>query len=336
MSEKLLKTITVPIEIYNALIYDATMFEIKRDNIPNMNNLLSSIIIGYYNRYNDDFNRKRTAIIDQLSCLNIKEEKKADIAQSILEDVLVSSYNKKRGNKSHTLHLRETYDTSGIISDIDDLCDENNYNLSGYYRNMIMAYCALPMSEREKIVFSDSYKVLQQCIDEKVCVSFCINNKKISSALPYSITVGKDGMLNYFICAIKNNEGQLETRSFRLNRISFATKTKLPCIFDDTTLKNLEKMKQFSPQHAINSDQEISVKLSPQGVNKYSRIYHERPEIVNCKGDLYYFNCSGEQIMTYFRKFGADAEIISPLSLREEMKKFYAEALENYSNKQGE
>ena len=46
----------------------------------------------------------------------------------------------------------------------------------------------------------------------------------------------------------------------------------------------------------------------------------------------YTIRCSTYQAKKYFAKFGKDAIILSPLSLRNEMIEFYKEAIEGYQN----
>ena len=48
-------------------------------------------------------------------------------------------------------------------------------------------------------------------------------------------------------------------------------------------------------------------------------------------GCYQYYQCSQNQLELYFRRFGAEAEIISPESLREKMAEFYRLALRAYN-----
>ena len=49
------------------------------------------------------------------------------------------------------------------------------------------------------------------------------------------------------------------------------------------------------------------------------------------EGDLYYFNCSHNQVSHYFKRFGKDAMIIAPIGLAYMMKKYYHKANREYS-----
>ena len=64
----------------------------------------------------------------------------------------------------------------------------------------------------------------------------------------------------------------------------------------------------------------------------YSRPPYERIEHRE-DGHYYYFNCSGEQVLFYFQRFGwGSAEVISPAYLRTRMIELHKSALEGYSD----
>ena len=96
-------------------------------------------------------------------------------------------------------------------------------------------------------------------------------------------------------------------------------------------LKNLEMMAATSPQYAQNSNVPIVVRLTDYGRTLYiSKIYQDRPvlkdssaDIMNYDKNTFEFNCSEMQAYLYFRKFGDNAEIIEPESLRKKMAEYY-------------
>ena len=63
------------------------------------------------------------------------------------------------------------------------------------------------------------------------------------------------------------------------------------------------------------------------------------PKTVRIGGKVFYeleFDCSYRQISNYFFSFGKDAEIVSPLRIREDFIKKYSEALEIYRSEKDE
>ena len=82
---------------------------------------------------------------------------------------------------------------------------------------------------------------------------------------------------------------------------------------------------------------EIIVRLTDEGKRKYINQVHMRPsQCIDGKrnsgesSDIYIFKCTIHQAYAYFFKFGSDAEILSPLSLREQFKQEYIKAVEIY------
>lgn len=65
------------------------------------------------------------------------------------------------------------------------------------------------------------------------------------------------------------------------------------------------------------------VKLTKAGKKLFRKIYLYRPKPDKIEDTLYCFNCSHNQIQHYFRRFGYNAVVISPLSLAKEMSDFF-------------
>lgn len=81
----------------------------------------------------------------------------------------------------------------------------------------------------------------------------------------------------------------------------------------------------------------VKVLLTNKGQHLYSILQHNRPNfnaINNKNNDVkeYIFYCSENQAKNYFLKFGADATIIEPESLKNEIKGEFEKAVLNYSN----
>jgi len=65
----------------------------------------------------------------------------------------------------------------------------------------------------------------------------------------------------------------------------------------------------------------------------YRMIVKNRPAVTTINGDLYHFDWPEMQLEDYFRRFGRDAVVVKPKSLKSKLKKYYEEALEVYTNK---
>ena len=86
------------------------------------------------------------------------------------------------------------------------------------------------------------------------------------------------------------------------------------------------------PAYLVGKPEHIKVKLTKNGKRAYQARFYSRPEKIESLStdDVYVFDCTQLQIYNYFFSFGSDAEIISPVELREKFKRTLREALKIY------
>ena len=65
----------------------------------------------------------------------------------------------------------------------------------------------------------------------------------------------------------------------------------------------------------------------------YRMIVKNRPVVTTINGDLYHFDWPEMQLEDYFRRFGKDAVVVKPKSLKSKLRKYYEDALEAYEGK---
>ena len=99
---------------------------------------------------------------------------------------------------------------------------------------------------------------------------------------------------------------------------------------DPDTQKELQEKAIRSPQSVSLTVQAV-VRLNKYGVKKFKAITKNRPLVSKIEGDLYYFDWPELQLEEYFKRFGRDAIVIKPTSLKEKIKKFYYYGLREYS-----
>ena len=75
---------------------------------------------------------------------------------------------------------------------------------------------------------------------------------------------------------------------------------------------------------------EIKVQLTPNGKKLFEKIYLYRPIPTRIEGDVYYFDCSANQLIYYFQRFGDNALILSPKKLGIKMRDYHYFALKKY------
>ncbi len=330
------KDIYVPEWVGITVLEDAELFEVfksDRETI-NINRFLCSLIVGYYEKYREYISDKRTEISEALEGIKLSQKDRLAITDRIMTQVVLPSIPSRKGKNPKKLSLKPIKDMSTIMKTIEKEIEPPD-SITQYLCRMIVSYCGLPFSEREKIIFKDNYEDLSYFCEVRPCtlISFRTiwNENDIHYVIPYSITTGKDDRYNYLLCAEKSDKGKQEARAYRLNRIIDIFDYD-NCDIEDMVKENLDRMIEYDPQYRITEkDKEVCVRLTDAGVMNYRRIYHGRPKLDHKIDDhTYCFKCSNEQLFLYFRRFGNDAEIVRPKSLRNRMMKFHRDAANKY------
>ena len=311
---------------------DADNFEFhKSDGVSiNKNAFLTALIINYQ----DDFTTRQqnlySKIEDVLNATRLTQSEVSTITTLICEGV----------NREITASPTEKFD--GLISykptkestPIIDYAENyllNGSSLSEFYRNMFTSYASLPQDKREEIIFRNVVTKLNQAINEgkKVFISTINNTSKPQELEPYAISRSKEELHVYLLAKSGNFRIPI-----RISRIQSVTILNSNSYFTNEDELFFNKMQAYGPQFSYSkNDPVIKVKLSKVGVKKYQRFYVHRPIPSNIEGDVYTFNCSQDQVIQYFSKFGSDAFILSPVDTREKVMRFYSKALKYYNDK---
>ena len=309
---------------------DAEGFEFfKKDGRRvNKNALLTKLIVNYHNSFTEQQN-------ELLSFFKSKINSTADIKERELNDLcfdLCEKINEKNAAPSgekfdNLVSLKPTKESEPVIEFIE------RYSLMGrtiseYFRSMLASYAALPQDKRELIIFKDKYDAITKAIREKKRIFVTTKwdiNKKIECA-PYDVAHSKEELHCYILVATKG------CSTMRLSRIVSVTQLTAKAEFTQGQIELFEKMKEFGPQFIYKpSDKEVLVELTAKGIDKFKKIYVHRPVPIKIENNHYYFNCANTQIVQYFVRFGGDAKIIYPQSVRDEVYNFHRWALDRYS-----
>ena len=330
--------IYVPEYVGATLDKDASMFEIyKKDGRTiNRNRFLSMLILGYYNTYVSECQNTRDKVVTELIRQGVGKRESSTIAEGIVNNIFLPEVPSRKGKNPSRLSLKPTTETEGLILIIMNNLSGNDF-ISQYFCRMFMSYCQKSFYEREQIIFRDNYDLLRDACDKNKPITFSTiwSPKRLHTVIPYRLAVGHDELFNYLLCSeIDRETGKEEARAYRLNRISKINYSRMYSHISEETLSYLNRMLRYGPQFMINDDEESCVKLTDSGRRNFSRIYFGRPleDRIEEKpdGHYYYFKGSKEQVFLYFRRFGSDAEVISPAELRERMAVFHIKAYENY------
>lgn len=333
--------IYVPERTGTSLKRDAELFEIFRADGKevNLNRFLSNLIVGYYNGYKQERNASVTEIKEIVSPY-LRDHKKQDlVAEAIMERVILPEVPKRKGKSPVRLSLKPTLDTDQTITEIMTTIGPGEY-VSQYLCRMLMSYCEKPTYEREKIIFRNRVDFLEEACHDHSEITFATptNPGLIHHVIPWELVAGTDETFNYLLCQEYNDYHQRnEARAYRLCRINRPSYYHTSGTFEPKVIGYLERMKRLAPQHAINSDEEICVRLTAAGRVSFRMIYTGRPmpeRTEECEEDgsvKLYFQCSQEQIYRYLLRFNAgEAIILYPEQLKKRIHDYYQAAMAAY------
>ena len=315
-------------DIKTRLATDAELFEFTRENgTVNLNGFLKELIVNYFDQYRNDNEDLLKSVLGELSSAKELKPRTA----SALADKIIRTYinNKDSGTgKSAVITLTVSGASCEIIQIIENnLLKENS--LSGYIKDMFLSYLSIPRSKREEIIFKDTYESINKAISEGRQLSFSSkgHDRKVIVE-PYLIATSKEEQFSYLLC---HDRRAKKNRSFRISRLSnvFITSntfTKDQKIEDELVRKGLR-----SP-HSMSEDIHAVVKMTDRGRQMYTMIVKNRPYVTYIDGDEYHFDWPEMQLEDYFRRFGKDAVVIEPKSLRTKLRNYYSRALEAYTS----
>ena len=323
-------------EMFLLLEKDIRIFEIfKKNNDLNKNKFLNLLVLGYANEFEEE-NNVKCLQIEQFLNTEFYNTDNHQLAENIVQTLQISKSNKKNKSGVKLLSIKPVKESKLVFQDIINHKD----NISGYLVSMFNSYLELPIFERERIIFKENYNKIRESINShREIIFYTIWNKdEIHEVKPIEIVISEDERHNYLICLENNTKlDQVDIKSYRLNRmerILIKNNNNQLKLTEDLS-KKIDIMKINGPQYAINSNNEISVKLSNKGLKTYRRVYLGRPLPYKIEkigdGAIYYFNCSEFQIYKYFLGFSFDeVEILGPENLREKFKNFYEQNFLSY------
>ena len=311
------------------LINDAELFEFtKKDESVNLNSFLKTLIVNYFDRYRHDSENLLSNIKQDLTGMTSISDKDA----ALLANKIVSTYI-KADNLQSGKNSALTLTVSGSSYDILKIIENNmlkDTSLSQYLKDMFNSYLSIPRSERETIIFKDTYEDISKALKEHRILSFTSTSSDVNKAFhvePYMIAPSKEEQCNYLLCRDINSR---TPRTFRISRLRSVFVTPDAFSVDPDIQKELQEKAIRSP-HSVSSTVQAVVRLNKYGVKKFKVITKNRPVVSKIEGDLYYFDWPELQLEEYFQRFGKDALVIKPMSLKEKIKKFYYYGLREYN-----
>ena len=208
-------------------------------------------------------------------------------------------------------------------------CLLGNSTLSNYFRNMFASYSLLPQDKRETIIFKQNFDLINEAIENDRKIYFTTEkNDAPHIASPYMIANSKEELFNYLLCKYNNYP-----YSFRMGRIRQIKVLNESRDLTQPIIDVFNRMAKYGPQYSYEVKKPhvpIKVKLTERGQNMYKMMYLHRPQYEKVEGDIFYFDCSRQQAFQYFSRLGANAIVLEPADLRDDLLRFFQNASRRY------
>ena len=323
MDEKI--KLSAPKSVYELLKKDCEDFKItKADGSPNMNAFLNGIVSNYY----EEFTGTEEKLRDEVSkAVEIVPDRYRETVFLNTLKILTKKQSDSEDKQSKVFAFKPTRSAEKAVIYIETLLLQNE-SLSSYYRRLFTAYSRKTKNEREKILFKENYTLLMKAVKKgvKVCISFA-NDNVIKGASVYTVCAAKEELFNYVL--FYNGKQNVTARLASLKTVALlAEKSEIP----EDNVALFKRQVECAPQYPMyNTDREpIKVQLTGKGKELFKKIYLYRPTPVGVEGDIYTFNCSANQLLYYFERFGDSAIILSPKKLGIFMRNYYYFAYKKY------
>ena len=323
MTEKI--KISVPEKIYELLRKDAKDFRIlKPSGEENLNAFINSLVMNFYEEFSADDERLRDSIKGALSSI---PEKYAKEAFSEVMNAITKRDKEENLGKSVALSFKPTKASESVTVYIENVLLKNE-SLSSFYRRLFIAYSKKLKNDREKIIHKHNYELLAAAVKKGLQVCISLDNGHVyNDASLYAVEPAKDELFNYvlFFSDKKN-------RTLRLAKIKTVSILAKNAEISEDSKAMFDRQITAGAQYPIypSDNDHIKVQLSEKGRALFEKIYLYRPTPIAIEGDVYVFDCSANQVLYYFERFGSEALILSPKKLGIFMRNYYYFALKKY------
>ena len=208
-----------------------------------------------------------------------------------------------------------------------------------YIQSVLEEYAGLPVVQRERIVFKETLQQIHDAIDANRLLKVS-SGGRILQVLPYAVLTDKNDTFNYLTGYTEKASDDFNPALSRPASLRLSRMTDLKILRSHRyvlTAAQKQRLKKDIESKGIpfliGDNTTISVRLTDNGLKQYRQQLHQRPAYISCDDQMHLmeFNCTEQQIMNYFFKFGKDAEVISPPSTRQKMAKKYQDGASAYT-----
>lgn len=297
----------------------------KKDGTPNLNAFINTLIVNYYETFTANEEHLNDEIRNALSIL--PDHYKNKVLQNVVGLFARQNYPVTDKHNSTTFSFKPTKASEKAVTFIGQSVSPCE-SLSSFYRRMFVAYTKITKNEREKILHKENYELLQKAIRKGVQTCIVLQSDDLlRNVSVYSVAPAKDELFNYVL--LYNGKSNVTLRLASVRSVSLlSAKAEIPEKNQALFARQIACAAQY-PMYSTD-DEPIKVQLTERGKKMFRKVYLYRPTPVSIDGDVYTFDCSANQLLHYFERFGDSALILSPKRLGIFMRDYYHFALKKY------
>ena len=324
MDEKI--KVSLPKATLEILKKDCIDFKIvKETGNANMNAFVNTLIANFHEAFSANEESLQEDVKKALAAVPEYYREKA--FYDIMKIFAKKGESSDEKGASATLSFKPTKVSQRALLYIEQALLQNE-SLSSFYRRMFIAYTQKTKNEREKIIHKETFELLQKAIKRGVQVCIQLQTDEILPHLSlFCVSPAKDELFNYVLAYNTKNNVTLRLASIKTVSL-LTTFASIPT--EHRTL--FERQVACAVQYPMYStdNEPIKVQLTDKGKKLFNKIYLYRPTPIQIDGDIYTFDCSANQLLYYFERFGDSALILSPKKLGVFMRNYYHFALKKY------
>lgn len=311
---------------------------------------------------------KKSAFLNQLFA-NYREEAEASISLRVIQkqrelgslldkietnsrqqaiEILLQQYKQrlqdkvKNPVKEVSFKFRINKQNSAYLTE-DSSCMEQEYydRVGAYIRALVEEYASKPYLQRERIWMQQLFDDIEAAIKGQQLLQVQLDTGQQYRVKPFRVTTDRLSMYHYIVGLAVPADATTETYACFSHRISTITKLKVTrarSFISEAQAKHLsEELLRRGAPFMDASVLLVEVRFTSEGERKFRRILHMRPDVSIQKGDgVYSFYCTLRQAEYYFFKFGADVQILAPVSLAMQFCDMYEKAALAYKKTEKE
>lgn len=320
---------------YSTILNDIDAFRFYKNNgDTNKNKFINKLITNYYEIVNLSIKKLEDNLLSLLKDIKNKEELVNDILK------IKERNDDSDSKKEYELTFISTKESNNALLDIEYSNYSYIFTMSGYLRKLFNDYAKLNQDERERIIFKSEIDLINTAIKNNKKIFFKVITKKDEEIIeekhevsPLGIFNSKDRQFAYLIYYTSSTYNVINLYKLVDLRISRNFKDELSSSLNEKINGDLDKN---DPQFINSPIIKCKIKLTKKGQKMFTKIFINRPKPLKIEDDIYYFECSINQLFQYFSRFGSEALVLDNEKLTNRLFKFYYFGYKNIKKYQKE